>query len=102
MLRGPGKIQRAIALLCRQPRNIGATVTAAAIAREVYGVTFEQEPTRAQRVAILRAMHSFVRTHQAYRLAGGQGRTRLVIIPADEVEAFTKVSPVTANRLPPW
>ena len=53
MLRGPGKIQRAIALLCRQPRN--ATVTAAAIAREVYGVTFEQEPTRAQRVAILGA-----------------------------------------------
>ena len=95
MLRGPGKIQRAIALLCRQPRN--ATVTAAAIAREVYGVTFEQEPTRAQRVAILRAMHSFVRTHQAYRLAGGQGRTRLVIIPADEVEAK-----VTGNRLPPW
>ena len=65
------------------PATRNATVTAAAIAREVYGVTFEQEPTRAQRVAILRAMHSFVRTHQAYRLAGGQGRTRLVIIPAD-------------------
>jgi len=86
-----------------QPRNIGATVTAAAIAREVYGVTFEQEPTRAQRVAMLRAMHSFVRTHQAYRLAGGQGRTRLVIIPPDEVEAFDlRLPKVTGNRLPPW
>ena len=37
-------------------------------------------PTKAQRVAVLRAMHTFVSKHPAYALAGGKGVTPLRIV----------------------
>jgi hypothetical protein len=37
------------------------------------------KPTRAQRKAVTRAMHSFVRKHQQYALMGGQGRRELFL-----------------------
>jgi hypothetical protein len=40
---------------------------------------------------VIRAMHSFVRKHRIYRLAGGQGRTKLVIVRADEIEGIDKL-----------
>ena len=45
-------------------------------------------------------MHSFVRKHRIYRLAGGQGRTKLVIVRADEIENIDKL--VKLRILPPW
>ena len=42
-------------------------------------MTFPSGPSQREhrRVAILRAMHSFVRKHGAYTLAGGKGTTRI-------------------------
>ena len=40
------------------------------------------KPTLAQRKAVTRAMHSFVRKHQQYSLTGGQGRRELYLYDA--------------------
>jgi hypothetical protein len=37
------------------------------------------KPSPAQRKAVTRAMHSFVRKHQQYALTGGQGRRQLYL-----------------------
>jgi hypothetical protein len=42
------------------------------------------EATPAQRKAAVRAMHSFVRRHQRYALAGGKGRKELVLYEPDD------------------
>jgi hypothetical protein len=108
MSRGPGKIERAIERVIRRDRRGGmwCAVTATDIEREIYDAWFDLEtideiPVRErrarhhrQRVAVIRAMHSFVRKHKIYRLAGGQGRAPLVIVRADEVEG--------RKTLPAW
>jgi hypothetical protein len=43
------------------------------------GSRWDWKPNLVQRKAIVRAMHSFVRKHQRYALAGGQGRKRLYL-----------------------
>ena len=45
-----------------------------------------------------RCIPSF-RKHRIYRLAGGQGRTRLVIVRADEIQSIEKL--VKQGILPP-
>ena len=42
------------------------------------------EPTPAQRKAVIRAMHSFVRKRQQYALMGGQGRRELYLYDATD------------------
>ena len=108
MGRGPGKIEQAIARIAAdrgQRRRLPIMITAEDVAREAYGVVFppgdgEGRPAmRTHYVAAIRAMHSFVRKHRIYRLAGGQGRTRLVIVRADEIENIDKL--VKQGILPP-
>ena len=46
-------------------------------------------PTAAQRKAVSRAMHSFVRKHPQYALTGGQGRKRLYLYePSDPLSTM--------------
>ena len=74
MSRGPGKIERAV----RRTRALGRVhVEIEDVVSDAYDVPLGAKPTRAQRVAILRAMRSFVRKHGAYTLAGGKGTTRI-------------------------
>jgi hypothetical protein len=40
--------------------------------------------TPAQRKAVIRALHSFVRKHQRFALAGGQGRKMLYLYEPDD------------------
>lgn len=89
MSRGPGKIERIIAELVRRKPERGwpVWVGVITIAREAYGTN---EPTRAQRVSILRAMHSFVVRHDAYKLDGGNGRTPLGIVEKKNHRVRTK------------
>src|SRR4029077_17419033 len=47
------------------------------IASLAYGT---RNPTEAQRVAIRRSMHTFVRKHQGYKLDGGWCRTPLHVV----------------------
>ena len=78
-----GKIERGITRAVRemQQRGMKVAVHATDVVSNVYG---NAEPTRCQFVAVLHEMRSFVRKHQAYVLAGGQGPYRLCIIMADE------------------
>ena len=57
-------------------------------------------PTRAQRQAVTRAMRSFVRKHQRYALAGGNGRMVLYLYePDDPLSAmWTKMTVATGSR----
>jgi hypothetical protein len=57
--------------------------------------------TRAHRVAVLRAMHSFVRKHRRYALIGGNGTKPLVLVAASRAAALAKhygVARVTTPR----
>ena len=113
MSRGPGKIEQAIERIARHDRRrrLPVVITARDIAREAYDVVFPGdqaetiEPERAamhkHHVAVIRAMHSFVRKHRAYRLGGGQERTQLVIFRADEVEGTDELLKLGLD-LPPW
>ena len=80
MSRGPGKIERAVERAVRRSsRALGRfQVETEDVASEAYDVPLGAKPTRAQRVAILRAMRSFARKHRAYTLVGGKGTTRIV------------------------
>ena len=49
---------------------------------------FDAKPSRAQRVAVARAMHSFVRKFPQYALTGGRGRKMLYLYePGDSLSA---------------
>jgi hypothetical protein len=80
MSRGPGKVERAVeSALRRSSRALGRVhVEIEDVVSDAYDVPLGAKPTRAQRVAILRAMRNFVRKHGAYTLAGGKGTTRIV------------------------
>jgi hypothetical protein len=77
MSRGPGHIQRAIEMVIARQRRHRAR-----IAITVEDVVFEAYDggrlTRAQMVAVRRAMHSFVHKHPSCVLTQG---TRLLLVP---------------------
>jgi hypothetical protein len=54
--------------------------------------------TPAQRKAVTRAMHSYVRKHQRYALAGGQGRMQLYLYEPDDPLSTMWVKMQIANR----
>ena len=97
-----GKIERAITRVVSemQQRGMKVAIHATDVVSDVYG---NAEPTRGQLVAVLHEMRSFVRKHQAYVLAGGQGPSRLSIITADEVSsaAVTRATPGGPSATPP-
>ena len=77
------QIERAITrAVSEKRRGMKVVVYATDLVSDVYG---NARPTRGQLLAVLHAMQSFVRKHQAYVLAGGQGPSRLSIIMTDEV-----------------
>ena len=77
------KIERAITrAVSEKRRGMKVAVYATELVSDVYG---NARPTRGQLLAVLHEMRSFVRKHQAYVLAGGQGPSRLSIIMTDEV-----------------
>ena len=77
------KIERAITrAVSEKQRGMKVAVYATDLVSDVYG---NARPTRGQLLAVLHEMRSFVRKHQAYVLAGGQGPSRLSIIMTHEV-----------------
>lgn len=79
-----GKIERAIANQIADAVGGTVLVTSGTVAFKVFelyehwdGNFPHPTPTLAQRNAVTRAMHSFVRKHQQYALMGGQGRRAL-------------------------
>jgi hypothetical protein len=91
MSTGLGRIERTILVMVNRTRRSreGELVwlDAEAVARETYKGT---NVTRSQRVAVLRAMHSFVRKRPKYALSGGKGRSPLVLFRLDEWERVVK------------
>jgi hypothetical protein len=96
MSRGLGHIERAIAAeivrAARPPHQLAVHIGSHQLTDTVYrpkensgagfgnpGTKWTWEPNLVQRKATVRAMHSFVRKHQQYALAGGQGRKRLYL-----------------------
>jgi hypothetical protein len=92
MSRGPGYIERAIARIVRNDRRhdwvVDITVEDVAQAlvvrddRDVFEWRGDEKSRvlRGVQVSILYAMHSYVKRHPAYMLAGGKGRTPLHLI----------------------
>ena len=74
MSRGLGHLERTILAMVERRDNF----TALDIAHEAYPGAPQ---THAQHVAVLRAMHSFVRKHPQYALIGGKGSQPLVLVP---------------------
>ena len=87
-----GKIERAIATeIARAAKPSFGGVSSVLIRSrqlvdEVYrpkggsgGWDWDWKPMPAQRKGVVRAMHSFVRKHQQYALAGGQGHRELYL-----------------------
>jgi hypothetical protein len=88
MSRGLGRIEQAIAAeiarAARPPYPMSVCFGSRELAyayrpAENLGAAEIWEPNRVQRKATVRAMRSFVRKHQQYALAGGQGRKRLYL-----------------------
>ena len=83
MSKGLGHIEQAIARAFEEcegrPELAGRGIWVGyrCIARLAYGT---MNPTNAQRVAIRRAKHSFVRKHHDCELDGGWGRTQLFVV----------------------
>ena len=75
MSRGLGHLERTILAMVERRDNF----TALDIAHEAYPGT---PPTHAQHVAVLRAMHSFVRKHPQYALIGGKRSQPLMLVPS--------------------
>jgi hypothetical protein len=74
MSRGLGHIERAIITFFDDTEWCAERWTAESLAIDVYR-TKEKRPTRAQRVAVLRAMHSLARKYpDRFVLTGGKGR----------------------------
>jgi len=46
---------------------------------EIYRANLRWSPTRAQKLTVVRAMHSFVRKFSEFGLLGGKGRHRLIL-----------------------
>ena len=74
MSRGLGHLERTILAMVERRDNF----TALDIAHEAYPGAPQ---THAQHVAVLRAMHSFVRKHPEYAVIGGKGSQPLVLVP---------------------
>jgi hypothetical protein len=96
MSRGLGRIERAIAAEITGtgagPHPMSVRIGSHQLTDTVYrprensgagfgkaGTKWDWEPSLVQHKAVVRAMHSFVRKHQQYALAGGQGRKRLYL-----------------------
>jgi hypothetical protein len=96
MSRGLGRIERVIAAeivrAARPPHALAVHIGSHQLTDTVYrptensgagfdnpGTMWTWKPNRVQHKATVRAMHSFVRKHQQYALAGGQGRKRLYL-----------------------
>jgi hypothetical protein len=96
MSRGLGHIERAIAAeiahSARPPHPLAVHIGSHQLTDSVYrpkensgagfgkaGTKWDWEPNLVQHKAIVRAMHSFVRKHQQYALAGGLGRKSLYL-----------------------
>jgi hypothetical protein len=80
MSRGLGHLERTILAMVERRRRKRQRVnfTASDIEYEAYPGTPQ---IHAQHVAVLRAMHSFVRKHPQYALIGGKGSQPLVLVP---------------------
>jgi len=80
MSRGLGHLERTILAMVERQRRKRQRVnfTASEIECEAYPGT---PPTRAQHVAVLHSMHSFVRKHPQYALIGGKRSQPLVLVP---------------------
>jgi hypothetical protein len=96
MSRGLGRIERAIAAeiagAARHPNPMSVHIGSHQLTDSVYrpqensgagfgkaGTKWDWEPNLVQRKAVARAMHSFVRKHQQYALAGGLGHKSLYL-----------------------
>jgi hypothetical protein len=90
MTRGPGYVEKAIlAILDELEANPALdevlqhhhTMTAKALAADVYRLDIIERVTRAQYTATLRAMHALARKYpHRFRLEGGKGRSRLLFL----------------------
>ena len=80
MSRGLGHLERTILAMVERQRRKHQRVnfTALDIEYEAYPGTPQ---THTQHVAVLRAMHSFVRKHPQYALMGGKGSQPLMLVP---------------------
>jgi hypothetical protein len=78
-----GKIERAIAdeIAEAERREMSVLITSWGLTCTVFD-SWDSPLTLAQRKAVTRAMHSFVRKHQQYALMGGQGRRELYLYDA--------------------
>jgi hypothetical protein len=89
MSKGPGRIERWVAdAIARERRDLPVLVSSWSITFEYQdysrGWNYQWMPSRAQRQAVVRAMHSFVRKHQQYALIGGKGRKPLYLYEPDD------------------
>jgi hypothetical protein len=77
MSRGLGRIEQAIVAMEEEESLYGFLLTARDVVNEIYK---DQDRTRSQDVAVLRAMHSLARKYpEQFVLAGGKGRDPLWI-----------------------
>ena len=94
MSRGLGKLERAI------DGWMPTTLDSNRLAREVFEPPFSDfnddidaclawKPSRSQRIATVRAMHSYVRKNPQYALAGGRGRGPLYIYDTEDTSSHT-------------
>jgi hypothetical protein len=90
MSKGLGHIERAIQHAIERSDAIGGVmpvlVSSWGLCFDVFNrpATLGYVPTTAQRKAVVRAMHSFVRKKQQYALTGGQGRRDLFLYEPDD------------------
>ena len=108
MSRGLGRIGRAIVDEIERSRKRFGTVQISSwdLLCDLYVTDWEaigwqasaHDFTPAQRKAVTRAMHGFVRRHQQYALAGGQGRKRLYLYEPDDPLSAIWVRLQVANR----
>jgi hypothetical protein len=101
MSKGLGRIERVIEReIEREGESVQlctfALLCAAYVPNDPRGpfITF----TPAQRKAVTRAMRSYVRKHQRYALAGGQGCKQLWLYEPDNPPSATRVKMQIANR----
>jgi hypothetical protein len=86
MGRGSGRIERGIQSLIEKEQSrenrMAVLISSWVIAGQVFrppGWCWNWHPTEAERKAVARAMHSFVRKFPQFALLGGHGRKRLYL-----------------------
>jgi hypothetical protein len=111
MSRGLGRIEQKIQqgiLECQIGRySQGEKSPVTMSSRDVAIATFPQEkiclgswkePSRPQRIAVNRAMHSFVRKFPQFALMGGQGRKPIILYDTTDPESIAWATARTQNK----